>query len=100
MSYHACIKTARGVTVALNNCIGTEHAYQDKRLNAAYQRLRKMLPVGQATSLRDEERAWISQRDMTCAPDKNGGTASLLDSNQCQLDQTATRAALLEDRGK
>lgn len=99
-SYYTCVKAARGVTLALNDCIGNEHDYQDKRLNAAYQRLRKRLGPDQRTALRDEERAWIAQRDKTCAPDEGGGTASLLDTNQCQLDQTAARAAVLEGRIK
>jgi uncharacterized protein YecT (DUF1311 family) len=99
-SYYTCVKAARGVTLALNSCIGNEHDFQDKRLNAAYQRLRKSLTADQRIALRDEERTWIAQRDKTCAPDEGGGTASLLDSNQCQLDQTAARAAVLEGRTK
>jgi len=99
-SYYTCVKAARGVTLALNDCIGDEHGYQDKRLNSAYQRLRKSLGPDQRIVLRDEERAWIAQRDKTCAPDEGGGTASLLDTNQCQLDQTAARAAVLEGRIK
>lgn len=97
-SYHACVKASQGVTLALNNCIGVEHAFQDKRLNAAYQQLRKSLPKAERLRLRDEERAWIAKRDKTCAPDADGGTASLLDANQCQLDETAVRAAALEAR--
>ena len=86
------------MTLALNDCIGTEHDFQDKRLNAAYQRLRTSLSAAQRATLRDEERIWIGQRDKTCTPDGSGGTASMLDSNQCQLDQTAARAAVLEAR--
>jgi len=97
-TFYTCVKASRGVTLALNNCIGTEHDFQDKRLNEAYQRLRSSLSAEQRTALRDEERAWIGQRDKTCAPDGSGGTASLLDSNQCQLDQAAARAAVLEAR--
>lgn len=97
-SYGACVKAAAGVTLALNNCIGAEHAFQDKRLNTVYHRLRKTLPASVRIKLRDQERAWIAQRDKTCKADHNGGTASLLDANQCQLDETATRAAVLEGR--
>jgi uncharacterized protein YecT (DUF1311 family) len=97
-SYYSCVKTARGVTLALNDCIGSEHDYQDKRLNTAYQQLRKRLSTDQRTALRQDERAWIAERDKACAPNEGGGTASLLDANQCQLDQTAARAAALEGR--
>lgn len=97
-SYHACVQASRGVTLALNDCIGVEHAFQDKRLNAAYQQLRTSLPEANRIALRDEERAWIAHRDKSCAPDPEGGTASLLDASQCQLDATAARAAALEER--
>lgn len=97
-SYHACVQASQGVTLALNDCIGVEHAFQDKRLNAAYQQLRKSLPGANRIALRDEERAWIAHRDKSCAPDPEGGTASLLDANQCQLDATAARAAELKER--
>lgn len=97
-AYYACVKASGGVTVALNDCIGNEHAYQDKRLNTAYQSLRKTLPDTQRTSLRDEERSWIATRDKTCAPDQDGGTGAMLDSNQCDLKETALRAAALEAR--
>lgn len=99
-AYYTCVKAARGVTIALNDCIGNEYGFQDKRLNTAYQRLRKRLSPDKRNTLRDEERAWIADRDKACAPDNSGGTASLLDSNQCQLDRTAARAAALEERTK
>lgn len=97
-SYQSCVEASQGVTLALNNCIGVEHAFQDKRLNTAYQQLRKSLPKAERLRLRDEERAWIAKRDKACAPEADGGTASLLDANQCQLDETAARAEALEAR--
>ncbi|MEW5834292.1 MAG: lysozyme inhibitor LprI family protein [Pseudomonadota bacterium] len=97
-SFQACVEASKGVTLALNNCIGAEHAFQDKRLNAAYQQLRKSLPKSERVRLRDEERAWITQRDKECAPQADSGTAGVLDANQCQLDETAARAAVLEVR--
>ena len=97
-SYYTCIKASNGVTSALNDCIGTEHDFQDKRLNTAYRLLGKTLSKGERNALRDEERTWIAQRDKSCAPDIDGGTASLLDVNQCQLDETAARASALEAR--
>lgn len=97
-SYHACVQASRGVTLALNDCIGVEYAFQDKRLNAAYLQLRTSLPEANRIALRDEEWVWIAHRDKSCAPDPEGGTASLLDANQCQLNETAARAAALEVR--
>jgi uncharacterized protein YecT (DUF1311 family) len=97
-AFYACVKASGGVTAALNGCIGTEHDFQDNRLNAAYQKLRKAMTDAQRTKLRDEERAWIEARDKDCAPDKSGGTGSMLDSIQCDLREIAQRAAILEAR--
>ncbi|WP_431636437.1 lysozyme inhibitor LprI family protein [Dyella sp. KULCS107] len=97
-SYHACVSASQGVTAALNDCIGAELAFQDKRLNGAYQQLRISLPKDGRLALRSEERAWIAHRDRRCAPDPEGGTAAMLDANQCRLDETAARAAVLEER--
>lgn len=97
-SFQTCVEASKGVTLSLNNCIGAEHAFQDRRLNVAYQQLRKSLPKAERARLRDEERAWIAKRNKVCAPEADGGTASLLDANQCQLDKTASRAAVLEAR--
>ncbi|MDQ7998020.1 MAG: lysozyme inhibitor LprI family protein [Luteibacter sp.] len=96
-SFYACVEASNGVTAALNDCIGTEHDAQDKRLNVAYRRLRDSLAPELRTSLRDEERGWIVARDRDCAAD-GGGTGSLLDANQCVLNQTARRASVLEAR--
>ena len=97
-SYHACISASQGVTVALNDCIGAELAFQDKLLNRAYRQLRTSLPEGSRHALRTEERAWITLRDKHCTPAPDGGTAALLDANQCQLDEIAARAVALEER--
>jgi uncharacterized protein YecT (DUF1311 family) len=97
-SYQACVSASQGVTAALNDCIGAELAFQDKRLNVAYRQLRISLPKDDRLALRSEERAWIERRDKRCAPDPDGGTAALLDANQCRLDETAARAAVLEER--
>ena len=97
-SYQPCVEASQGVTLALNDCIGIEYAFQDKRLNAAYRQVRESLPKAERVRLRDEERTWIAQRDKACAPQTDGGTAGLLDANQCQLDRTAARAAALEAR--
>ena len=97
-SYDACVSASQGVTVALNDCIQDELAFQDKRLNLAYQQLRMSLPESSRHALRSEERAWIDRRDKRCAPAPDGGTAAMLDANQCRLDETAARAAVLEKR--
>lgn len=95
-SYRSCVAASGGVTVAVNDCIGTELKFQDARLNKAYGALRQTLDQPSMTRLRDEERAWISARDQQCQAAAGGGTAALLDSNACLLDLTAQRAVELE----
>jgi uncharacterized protein YecT (DUF1311 family) len=97
-SYYVCVDKAEGVTAALNDCIGAEYDFQDRRLNAAYQALRKGMDDAAKNVLRDDERAWIASRDKSCAAAEDGGTAALLDSNQCELKETAERATELESR--
>lgn len=95
-SYDQCLHQAQGVTVSINNCIGDEFDFQDKRLNIAYKGLRDSMDDSQKRALRNDERAWIAERDKACAPPKDGGTADMLAANECQLDRTARRAQELE----
>jgi uncharacterized protein YecT (DUF1311 family) len=97
-SYDQCLDKSEGVTIAINNCIGTEYDFQDARLNTAYKALRATMSAEQRNALRDEERAWISDRDKTCAPPADGGTADMLGANECRMTRTAFRAAELEER--
>jgi uncharacterized protein YecT (DUF1311 family) len=97
-SYNRCLDQAQGVTLSLNNCIGTEFDFQDRRLNTAYTSLRESLPDAGRRALRDQERAWIADRDKACTPPADSGTAAMLGANECRLDRTALRAAELEAR--
>jgi uncharacterized protein YecT (DUF1311 family) len=94
--YFQCLKASQGVTLAVNSCIGVEYDFQDKRLNLAYKKVRQAMPEARRLTLRDEERAWIADRDKACAPPAGGGTADMLGANECRLDRTANRAAELE----
>jgi uncharacterized protein YecT (DUF1311 family) len=96
-SYDQCLDETQGVTVAINNCIGSEYDFQDQRLNTAYKALRQSLSEDQQRrALRDQERAWIADRDKACAAPADGGTADMLGANECRLNRTALRAAELE----
>lgn len=95
-SYDQCLEASQGVTLALNNCIGSEYDFQDKRLNTAYKALRQSIAETQRMALREQERAWIADRDKACAPPTDGGTADMLGANECRLNRTAERAAELE----
>lgn len=96
--YDRCLDKTRGVTVEMNSCIGIEFDFQDQRLNTAYKALRQSLPESDRTKLRDEERKWIDEKNTSCAPPADGGTADMLVANECRLTRTAVRAAELEAR--
>lgn len=97
-SLDTCMKKAEGTTPGIRDCLSSEHAYQDKRLNVAYKKLMSSLSQDQRTTLRDEERQWIAFRDKFCAMDPNPGQGQELDSAECLVDQTADRATVLEAR--
>lgn len=97
-SYATCLTAAAGVTPDMKQCMGTEYAYQDKRLNVAYKALMAVSDRGQQTRLRDDERTWITYRNSHCALDPNGGQAAELDAYDCSVQETARQASALEDR--
>lgn len=69
---------------------------QDARLNAAYREaMARLDPAGQ-TGLRNEERAWIRQRDEGCDASATGGTIDRLEIPSCVLDGTIRRRLALE----
>jgi uncharacterized protein YecT (DUF1311 family) len=95
-SYKACMDKSEGITVSMRDCAGTELEYQDNRLNRAYRTLRTKLKQSSAMHLRDEQRAWIAERDQQCAVDKDGGTAALIVADDCLIQVTSERAIELE----
>lgn len=97
-SYSACLKAADGVTPDIQDCIGNEYTYQDKRLNRVYKALMARLSKDEQAKLRNEERKWIVHRDTDCAPPPDAGQGQRLDSNDCVMEETAKRAAALEAR--
>jgi uncharacterized protein YecT (DUF1311 family) len=99
--YAACMDRAEaaGPTDAgMARCADAEADAWDRRLNAAYARLRATLPPADAARLRDFQRLWAAERDAACRQDPEGGTAGLSRYATCRLRETATRAAALEDR--
>ena len=97
-SLDACMKKAQGTTPGIRDCLSSEHAYQDKRLNTVYKKLMGSLSPDKRTALRDEERQWIAFRDKFCAMDPEPGQGQELEADECLVDQTADRATELEAR--
>ena len=100
--YRRCMTSgdaAGGVTSAMQDCTGEENARQDQRLNAAYQAAMRPLAPAQQTALRASERGWLAARKQRCdgaAAEEAGGTLSAVLYSRCMLQETATRAAWLE----
>lgn len=93
-AFVACFQRAGDNVVQRSVCASREAGGQDDRLNKAYQRVMHQLandPVAR-TTLRDDERRWIQERDYTCKV--NGNTIDAA----CIVIKTAARADELESR--
>ncbi|GLQ46127.1 hypothetical protein GCM10007862_11780 [Dyella lipolytica] len=97
-SYDKCIDASGAATFKMLDCIDTEHAYQDKRLNKAYMSLMAKLNVSEQAGLREKEKKWIAYRDSHCALAPDGGQGQRIDSASCFLGETAKQATALDAR--
>ncbi|MBS0470514.1 MAG: DUF1311 domain-containing protein [Proteobacteria bacterium] len=89
----------------MNVCANKDFRKADRKLNDAYQRLRKNLDPGEFRKLRDAQRAWIQFRDKECtfeAAENEGGSIYPMMYSGCLAGQTETRTRqllqLLHDR--
>ena len=94
--YQTCISQSDGSMPSMTECSEDEFAYQDRRLNLAYRRAMKSMPVEQRTVLRAEEREWIKEKDAECAVPDAPGQGQILDSIGCGIYKAARRARHLE----
>ena len=95
--YSLCLEQSGGVTANMRDCNAAEIARHDARLNAAYKALQAQQRHAAAqTRLRQAQRQWLKQRDERCAPDRNSGTAALLEMDGCYLNAIKQRANQLE----
>lgn len=96
--FSVCMDKSDGVTFAMLDCIRAETAIQDARLNATYKKLREQLTPARKIELRDVQRIWIQYRDANCSfyYDPDGGSLARIMSNDCVLEETASRAKELE----
>lgn len=101
-TYQRCMDTgdaARGVTVAIMDCLGAEISRQDAALNQAYKSAMLKLPQASRARLRASERDWIKRRDARCrsaGDEVEGGSLSGILYNQCLLDETLARTRWLK----
>ena len=88
----------RKSTADIVECLATQTAVWERRLNAAYQRLINDLPSRRRDRLRTAQRLWLQFRDANCAYfASRAGTIARVDVGQCALLLTAARAIELEE---
>lgn len=97
-SYDTCVTKAAGSTAPTRACMEEELAYQDKRLNKAYQGLMAKLNPTLQAKLKAEENVWIQYRDNRCAPVVDGIERPELEPLGCKVDETGKQASDLEAR--
>ena len=88
----------RKSTADIVECLATQTAVWERRLNTAYQKLINDLPARRRDRLRNAQRLWLQFRDANCAYfASRAGTIARVDTGQCALRLTAARAIELEE---
>ena len=88
----------RKSTADIVECLATQTAVWERRLNGAYQKLINDLPARRRDRLRSAQRLWLQFRDANCAYfASRAGTIARVDTGQCALRLTAARAIELEE---
>ena len=84
-------------TAEIVQCLATQTAIWDRRLNLAYQKLMSSLPARRRDRLRNAQRLWVQFRDADCAYFASGeGSIARVEAGQCLLRLTTARAQELE----
>jgi len=87
----------RKSTADIVECLATQTAVWERRLNTAYQKLINDLPARRRDRLRNAQRLWLQFRDATAPICQPAGTIARVDTGQCALRLTAARAIELEE---
>jgi uncharacterized protein YecT (DUF1311 family) len=90
-------KGCDGSTYEMVECLAAKATQWDKRLNAAYQKLLKLVEGKQRDQLRAAQRLWVQYRDTNCLYWALGeGTIARIESADCNYRMTKERAEELE----
>jgi len=92
-----------GSNMELMQCFSGPRIAEDARLNRVYQALMARLKPAQRLALRNEQRAWIKDRDAECMPyydETQYGQQGKLDGEECMTDRTRGRADELARIGR
>lgn len=79
-------------------CLGDEYTRQDKRLNAAYQKLMSSLKGERKKQLLEAQRLWGKYTEANCGfyHDPDGGTSAVMLSVECGVTARIERTSELE----
>lgn len=84
-----------GIQAAMQECVNTELAVQDGRLNQAYKMKMLALPTTKKPILRGMQRQWIADRDRRCGVAGDGSLDRFV-ATECSAKETASRTSWLE----
>ena len=100
-TFHHCMDAAGGVDPDMRDCLSAEYLRWDAALNQTYRSLMaRRSPAAQA-ALRREERAWLRSTRVRCehaGDDNAGGTAQVLEIDDCYLTSRVARTLDLRAR--
>ena len=86
-----------GNQLELNACAEQDYKASDAKLNVRYKALMASLSPDGQKALRDEQRAWLKQRDPGCRKRIEGlGSIAPLEYSACQMELTDQRVRQLE----
>lgn len=93
-AYSRCMDASGGVTSAMLECMASETALHDARLNSAYSQALTSLADESRRQLRSAQRLWLKYRSAECALRANltGGSIDRINGGACMLDMTRERA--------
>jgi uncharacterized protein YecT (DUF1311 family) len=95
-SYDECVRKAGASMYGMVDCTNAELAYQDMRLNKAYNALMAKLSAKGQAKLKADENIWIQYRDTNCSAGPDGLDRPVGDGESCKLMKTADQATDLE----
>lgn len=88
-------------TYEIVECLKSQTAQWDNRLNVAYQQAMKKAAPKQQDQLRAAQRLWIEYRNANCLYYGLGeGTIARIEAGSCMLTMTEARARELEGLGR
>ncbi|MCL1960988.1 MAG: lysozyme inhibitor LprI family protein [Desulfovibrionaceae bacterium] len=96
-TYAGCVDHRDGeAPAAALECTTEEYKYQEERLDKVYKNLMASLDKARQKQLEREEGAWLRVRKAYCNARPGANRAAVLKSRNCNVYETAKRAAELE----